>query len=73
LAHRFCILEIKRLSSAAIVKLHRKLKLSQATFARVLNTGLSAVQKWGAGAKKPSGLALKFLNLADRKGLDGIL
>jgi len=67
-----CLPKIKTLSARAIVKLRRKLTLSQAAFARVLNTSVSTIQKWESGAKKPSGLALKLLNLAERKGLEGI-
>lgn len=67
-----CLPEIKPFTTTAIVRLRHKLKLSQAAFARVLNTSASTIQKWEAGQKKPSGLALKLLNLADRKGLEGI-
>lgn len=67
-----CLPEIKPYTSKTIVCLRHKLKLSQAAFARVLNTSASTVQKWETGQKKPSGLALKLLNLADRKGLEGI-
>ena len=44
-------------------------KASQAVFAAYLNTSVSTVQKWEIGAKKPSGLALKLLNIVERKGL----
>ena len=30
----------------------------------------SSLQKWETGAKRPSGVALKLLNLVDKKGLD---
>ena len=44
-------------------------KASQAVFAAYLNTTPSTIQKWEQGQKKPSGLALKLLNLVDRHGL----
>jgi len=44
-------------------------KASQAVFAAYLNTSVSTVQKWEIGAKKPSGPALKLLNIVERKGL----
>lgn len=66
--------EVKTFSSKSIIKLRKnKLHLSQGAFARVLNISISTVQKWEIGAKKPSGLALKLLNIADEKGLEGIL
>lgn len=55
-----------------IKKLRLKAKASQAVFAAYLNTSVSTVQKWEIGEKKPSGPALKLLNLVDRKGLDSL-
>ena len=52
-----------------IKHLRLRAKASQAVFAAYLNTSVSTVQKWEIGAKKPSGLALKLLNIVDRKGL----
>jgi len=68
-----CIPEVKPYTSSAIVRLRHKLKLSQAALARIFNTSASTIQKWESGQKKPSGLALKLLNLADRKGLEGVV
>ena len=56
--------DIRRLRLAA--------KASQAVFAFYLNTSVSTVQKWEVGEKKPSGAALKLLNLVERKGLDAL-
>ena len=52
-----------------IKRLRLRAKASQAVFAAYLNTSVSTVQKWELGAKKPSGLALKLLNIVERKGL----
>lgn len=68
-----CLPEIKPYSPSAIKKLRAKLKLSQATLAKFLNTSTSTVQKWETGAKKPSGIALKLLSLAHDKGLAGLV
>jgi len=68
-----CIPEVKSYTSSAIVRLRHKLKLSQAALARILNISASTIQKWESGQKKPSGLALKLLNIADRKGLEGVV
>ncbi|AKK66391.1 helix-turn-helix domain-containing protein [Xanthomonas translucens] len=44
--------------------------VSQAVFARLLNTSLSTVQKWEIGQKKPAGTALKLLHLVQKRGLE---
>jgi putative transcriptional regulator len=41
-------------------------------FAAYLNTSVSTVQKWEIGEKKPSGPALKLLDIVDRKGLKAL-
>jgi len=43
--------------------------VSQPVFARFLNTSESTVQKWEAGAKRPSGMALKLLAVVQKHGL----
>jgi len=50
--------------------LREQTRMSQAVFARHLNTSLSTVQKWEAGEKRPSGLALKLLDVVSRHGMD---
>jgi putative transcriptional regulator len=47
--------------------------VSQAVFARYLNTILSTVQKWEIGQKKPTGTALKLLHLVDKRGLEAVM
>jgi putative transcriptional regulator len=43
--------------------------VSQPVFARFLNTTESTIQKWEAGAKRPSGMALKLLAVVEKHGL----
>jgi putative transcriptional regulator len=43
--------------------------VSQPVFARFLNTSESTVQKWEAGTKRPSGMALKLLSVVEKHGL----
>ena len=43
--------------------------VSQHVFARYLNTSESTVQKWEAGTKRPSGMALKLLAVVEKHGL----
>jgi len=56
-----------------IKRLRLEAKASQAVFAFYLNTSVSTVQKWEVGDKKPSGPALKLLNIVERKGLDALV
>jgi len=44
-------------------------RVSQGVFARLLNTSVSTVQKWEVGQKKPTGTALKLLQLVKAHGL----
>ena len=53
--------DIKRIRTANHV--------SQAVFAAFLGIGKTTVQQWEQGQKKPSGPALRLLDLIDRKGL----
>jgi putative transcriptional regulator len=61
--------EPKSYSAYDIKRLRLREKASQAVFAKYLNTSVSTVQKWEIGEKKPSGPALKLLDLVERKGL----
>ena len=53
-----------------IQRLRKRNHASQAVFAAYLNTTLSTVQKWEQGQKKPNGVALKLLNLVQKRGLE---
>jgi len=44
--------------------------VSQPVFARYLNTSESTVEKWETGAKRPSNMALKLLDISRKHGLD---
>jgi len=44
--------------------------VSQPVFARYLNTSESTVEKWETGAKRPSNMALKLLDIVKKHGLD---
>lgn len=48
-------------------------KLSQALFARLINTSSSTVQKWESGQKHPSGLALKMLQVVKKHGVEVLM
>ncbi len=61
--------EPEPLTPAQIKKIRASARLSQAVFARRLNTSASTVEKWEIGAKRPSGLALKMLTVIRKHGL----
>ncbi len=65
-----CLPPIKNFTATQIKRLRIRFRVSQAVFAAYLNTTSSTIQKWEQGQKRPSGLALKLLNLVDRLGLE---
>lgn len=67
---RSCLTAPAPLAPAEIKKLRERHHVSQPVFARYLNTSESTIEKWEAGTKKPSGLALKLLAVVQKHGLD---
>src|SRR5262245_30735750 len=67
-----CLPAVKLLSPRQIKLIRLREKVSQAVFAKFLNTTLSTVRQWELGDKHPRGTSLKLLNLVADKGL-GIL
>ncbi|MFY9259781.1 MAG: DNA-binding transcriptional regulator [Gallionella sp.] len=67
---KLCLQPVHPLQPAQIKALREKAKISQAVFAAYLNISVSTVQKWEIGEKNPSGIALKLLNIVERKGLE---
>ena len=55
-----------------IKQLRERNHVSQPVFARYLNTSESTVQKWEAGTKRPSGMALKLLSVVEKHGLEAL-
>ena len=70
--HKLCLTPVHELKPTDIRNLRKRSKVSQAVFAAYLNTSPSTVQKWEIGEKKPSGSALKLLNLIEQKGLEAV-
>jgi putative transcriptional regulator len=64
-----CIPPVHELSPHEIKRLRLHEKVSQAIFARYLNTSTSTVKQWEQGGKHPRGTSLKLLNLIEAKGL----
>jgi putative transcriptional regulator len=64
-----CLAIPAQLGPRRIKKIRESQRVSQPVFARYLNTSESTVEKWESGAKKPSGMALKLLNIVEKHGL----
>jgi putative transcriptional regulator len=67
-----CLPPLRDYTAADIRRVRAKTKASQAVFAAVLNVGPTTVAAWEQGTKKPSGPAVKLLDLVERNGL-GVL
>lgn len=65
-----CLPPVEPLEPEQIKHIREAARVSQAVFARLLNTSLSTVQKWEIGQKKPTGTALKLLHLVHKRGLE---
>jgi putative transcriptional regulator len=65
-----CVPPVEPLEPEQIKKIREATHVSQAVFARLLNTSLSAVQKWEIGQKRPRGTALKLLHLVRKRGIE---
>lgn len=64
-----CLLAPHQFEPKQIRHLREINRVSQPVFARYLNTSESTVQKWEAGTKRPSGMALKLLAIIEKHGL----
>ncbi len=67
---QLCLPPVEPLMPAQIKRIRESSHVSQAAFARLLNTSVSTVQKWEIGQKKPTGTALKLLHLVQERGLE---
>jgi putative transcriptional regulator len=64
-----CLPPVKELTPHQIKMLRLKEHVSQAVFAKYLNTSSSTVKQWEQGGKRPRGTSLRLLNLIAAKGL----
>jgi putative transcriptional regulator len=68
-----CLPPLHNYTPDEVHHIREKTHVSQAVFARVLNVGVTTVAGWEQGTKKPTGTAVKLLDLVDRKGLQVLL
>ncbi len=64
-----CLETPAELRPRQIKRIRLNQRVSQPVFARYLNTSESTIEKWESGAKKPSGMALKLLEIVQKHGL----
>jgi putative transcriptional regulator len=64
-----CLVVPQQMAPKRIKRIRERQRVSQPVFARYLNTSESTVEKWESGAKKPSGMALKLLDIVEKHGL----
>jgi putative transcriptional regulator len=67
-----CLPPVKQYSKEEIKRIRERQHASQAVFASYLNTAPSTIRSWEHGEKKPSGAALKLLNVVDKNGLSAL-
>ena len=59
----------KSYSSRKVSAVRKKLKVSQAVFAHLLNVKTTTVQKWERGINSPNGASARLLELFEKKGI----
>ena len=64
-----CLTVPDSIEPAQIRSIRESQHVSQPVFARYLNTSESTIEKWEAGVKKPSGMAIKLLMIVQKHGL----
>jgi len=65
-----CLAKVPVYAGSDVKRIRAKVKVSQAVLAAYMNTSVSAIQKWEAGEKVPSGPAAKLLNIVEKHGLE---
>jgi putative transcriptional regulator len=68
-----CPPPVRPFSAGEIKQLRESLMFSQPVFAYHLHTTPSTIRKWEQGDTRPSGPALKLLNIIADKGLQALL
>ncbi len=65
-----CIPAIQEVTAKEIKRIRLHEKVSQAIFAKYLNTSTSTIRQWEQGTKRPRGTSLRLLNLVAVNGLE---
>jgi putative transcriptional regulator len=62
--------EPKHYSGEDVVRLRKKLRVSQAVLAYVTNNSESTIRQWESGEKKPGGANCRLLQILELNGID---
>jgi len=62
--------EPRHYTARDVVKIRRKLNVSQAVFAYLLNASESTVKKWETGMKEPGGANCRLLQIIETNGAE---
>ena len=62
--------EPKHYKARDIIQIRKKLKVSQAVFAYLLNASESTIKKWETGVKEPGGANCRLLQIIEANGID---
>ncbi len=64
--------KVEALSPADIAAMRARTGISQAVLAGYMNVAVNTVSQWERGERKPTGAALKLLNVVKHHGLDAL-
>lgn len=62
--------EPKHYTAKDVARLRKKLKVSQAVLAYVMNNSESTIRQWESGKKKPGGANCRLLQILEINGID---
>jgi len=68
-----CLPPVEEFSSNQIRKIRIDNGVSQAVFAKYMNTSVATIRKWeakGEARKRPNGTAMKLLNMVEEHGIE---
>jgi len=64
--------KVDAFSPSEIAKLRERAGVSQAVMAGFLNVAVNTISQWERGERKPTGAALKLLNVVKRNGVEAL-
>lgn len=64
-----CLAPVKTFEPEEIARIRTAQAVSQAVFAKYLNTSTDTISKWEQGTKRPTAMGRKLLDMVRRKGL----
>jgi putative transcriptional regulator len=64
--------KVAALSPAEIVEVREQVGISQAVMAGLLNVAVNTVSQWERGERRPTGAALKLLNVVKSRGIESL-